>query len=439
MNKDMISDHCLEEGLKILIVVPHYLPEIGSAAHIYADLAAALASRGNKVDVITSYPRDFNLDEKDKKSEYPLNETINGVDVHRCQHSSVRDNVIMRGMEHFLLPRQYFSLYKQLDNKFDVCLIYIPPLPLYSFGKKIRKRDRTPFVLNYQDFHPQELTDVGVMKNRLLIKFMEIIEKRSYNSADHIVLISDGGRDYILRRGCSHDRMTRIYNGALTSNFQDTKRDFKQREGLQDKFLVTYAGILSPFQGLDNILDAASAMRSHQDVIFYIVGDGMARVKLIERATADGLNNVRFLPLQPRAEYQNIVASSDICIAALDLRMKAPCFPGKMVNLTGSGKAIVAIVPEDSETSRVINKEQIGLVVEPGDTKSLMDAILKVKEDPHYRKGLEDKAKAFFEENMDFDRTVSSFESIFKGLLKQNGKPLPSKEAPRKVEAGEGL
>ena len=47
-------------------MVANFIPEIGSAAHIYFDLAKVFVKRGHEVDVITSYPRKFYLDENDK-------------------------------------------------------------------------------------------------------------------------------------------------------------------------------------------------------------------------------------------------------------------------------------------------------------------------------------------------------------------------------------
>ena len=48
-----------------------------------------------------------------------------------------------------------------MNKEFDACLMYIPPLPLYQLAQNIKKYDGTPSILNYQDFHPQELIDVN--------------------------------------------------------------------------------------------------------------------------------------------------------------------------------------------------------------------------------------------------------------------------------------
>jgi len=405
--------------MKILMVVAYFVPEIGSAAHIYHDLAKAFVKRGHEVNVITSYPRKFNLDKENQEKEFPLEEIIDDINVHRCKHSAVRDIIFLRGLEHFTLPRIYFKTYKKLKKKFDVCLIYVPPLPLYYFARKLKKFGGTPAVLNFQDFHPQELTDVGVMKNRLMIKIMEYIEKQVYKNADYITVLSNGGIDYVVRKGGNPNRIKHVYNAVNLQDIQKylTKKDFKKKEGIEDKFLVSYAGILSPFQGVDNILDVAKKLSNHEDPVFYIVGDGMIRKQLEERIKEEKITNARLLPFQPREEYFNIINSSDISIVSLDSRMKAPCLPGKLINLLAAKQPIIATVPSDSETAYVIQEAKCGIIVEPGNIEQLSDAILKLKEDEKLREQLAENGRKFLEENMNLEKNVKMYEKIFKKLI----------------------
>jgi len=168
------------------MVVAHYFPEIASAAHVYGDLAKAFIENGHEVHILTSYPREFNLSSQDIGKSFELDETIDGIEIHRCKYNSQRDNIIRRGIEHFSLSKKYFMKYIEIGERFDVSLFYIPPLPLYYLAMKIKKKDNTPFVLNIQDFHPQELTDVGVLKNRFLIWFMKRLENKAYKNSDFI-------------------------------------------------------------------------------------------------------------------------------------------------------------------------------------------------------------------------------------------------------------
>ena len=197
------------------------------------------------------------------------------------------------------------------------------------------------------------------------------------------------------------------------------KRDFKGREGIDDKFLITYAGILSPFQGVENILEVAKILKKEENIIFYIVGDGMIRKKLEERIEKENITNVKLLPFQPREEYFNIINSSDISIVSLDIRMKAPCLPGKLVNLMAAKQPIIALVPEDSETAYVINKANCGIVVSPSNINKFADTIMKLKTNEKLRKELGGNGRKFLQENMNLEKNAIAYEKIFEKLIEK--------------------
>lgn len=423
--------------MKVLLVTPHFVPEIGSSAHIYYDLARGFAKRGHEVDVITSCPRRFNMATSDQDREFPLDETVEGIHIHRCQHPATRDNVIVRGLEHFYLPLYYFRKYRQLKKKFDVCLMHIPPLPLYYLARAIKRYDGTPLVLNIQDFHPQELTDVGVLRNPVMIKLLEYLERRSYESADYITVLSGGGIRYVVERGADRSRVSHIFNSVSLSDFDSLvqRRDFKEKEGIQDKFLISYAGILSPYQGIDNILDTAKVLRDHGDIVFYIAGDGSERQRIEGRIRQEEISNVRLLPLLPRIEYFNLINSSDVSFISLDERMKAPCVPGKTINLMACNQPIIATAAGESETANVIRKAECGVVVKPGDVASIRSAVLRLKEGASLREAMGSNGRRYLEKNMSLEKNVALYEEIFHvltgdGVFARGPFPSRSEDAP---------
>jgi len=255
------------------------------------------------------------------------------------------------------------------------------------------------------------------MKNRLMIKLMERIERKSYKNADFITVLSHGGIDYVVSRGGDHNKIKHIYNGIDIVDLKKIKMDFKKKEGIEDRFLISYAGILSPFQGIDNLLDVAKKLIDYKDIVFYIVGDGMVRNRLEDRIRNEEIFNVKLLPLQPRDEYFNIVNSSDISFVSLDIRMKAPCLPGKLIYLMGVRQPIIASVPIDSETAYVINKAECGVVVESGNVDKLSKSIIELKNDEELRKKMGFNGPLFIEKNMNLERNVLMYEQIFDLLL----------------------
>jgi glycosyltransferase involved in cell wall biosynthesis len=405
--------------MRILFVVAYFLPEIGSAAHVYYDLARAFIKKGHEVDILTSYPREYNLDKSDQSKQFPLDEVIDGIQVHRVKHLHSRDNIIIRGLEHFLLPGYYFKKYRQIGKKFDVCLFYIPPLPLYYLARRIKRYDGTLSVLNFQDFHPQELTEVGVLKNPLMIKILEYIERQAYKHADYITVLSHGGIEYVVQRGGNPDNISHIYNGILLSDSEKIvmKSDFKKIQKIEDKFLVSYTGILSPFQGIDNILDAARQLVDHPEIIFFIVGDGMIKTHLENRVSNEHITNVKLLPLQLRNEYYNIICSSDVNLISLDDQVKAPCFPGKTINLLAVKKPIIAIAGKDTETYSIMRTIDPYIVVEPNDPEKLIKLILKIKNNQELGIYLAEKGRSFFEDNMTLEKSVQSYEKVIAKII----------------------
>jgi len=406
--------------MRLLLVVAYFIPEIGSAAHVYLDLAKAFIKIGHGVHILTSYPREFNVNQRDKGKTFPLDEIIEGIHVHRCKHPAQRDNIVLRGLEHFILPRYYFKKYKQINLHFDACLMYIPPLPLYYLARKIKRYDKTPSVLNFQDFHPQELVDVGVMKNPIWIKILEHIEKKAYKNADFITVLSKKGVDYIIKRGGNPNKIKHIYNSVSLDDFdkKKIKKDFKEKQKIQDKILVTYAGILSPYQGLDTILDTAKQIKKNDDFVFYIIGEGPEKNNLKNRIKNEDISNIKIMPFQKRDEYFNIINSSDISLVSLDNRMKAPCLPGKIKDLLALQKPIVASVSSDTETADFIKEANAGLITDPGDNENLKNNILSLQLDKKLKKDIEKKSILFLEENMNLDLNVKKYEGIFKILIK---------------------
>ncbi|CEA12620.1 glycosyltransferase family 4 protein [Methanobacterium formicicum] len=407
--------------MKILMVVAYFPPEIGSAAHVYYDLARAFIKKGHEVHVLTSYPREFNLDKRDMGKTFHYYEKMDGIEVHRSKHFSIRDFPLFRGLEHFILPYQYFREYKRMNTKFDVCLMYIPPLPLYQLANKIRKYDGTPSILNYQDFHPQELIDVnygGIQRNLIMIKLLEYMEKKSYKTADYITVLSEGGIDYVVNKGADPSKVTHIYNGIHPSDIEifEAHKDFKKKENIEDKFLISYAGILSPFQGIDNILNVAKELKDHKDIIFYLAGDGMIKEHLEDRINNENISNLKLLPFQPREEYFNLVNSSDISIVSLDERMLAPCLPGKLTNLLSLKQPIISIVSPEAETAHFIELANCGILVEPGDVLGFKNAILKLKEDSVLKKTLGNNGRNFVEKKMNLDKNVEVYQKIINKL-----------------------
>ena len=161
------------------------------------------------------------------------------------------------------------------------------------------------------------------------------------------------------------------------------------------------------------LLDVAKNMNGRNDIVFYLVGDGMMKQQLDDRVREENISNVKILPLQSREDYFDIINSSDISIVSLDRRMKAPCLPGKLRSFMAVKQPIIAAVPNESETAKLIKESKCGVIVSPGNYENLKNTIIHLNGNGRDRENFGELGRKFLEENMNLEKNVETYEEIF--------------------------
>ncbi len=406
----------------VLLITAYFPPEISSSAQIYSDLARNIRDKGNRVSVLTSYPR---LHSTIKPVTVPLDDTVDGINIYRVKHPAQRDNKILRGLEHFYIPIYYFKRLRSIlskTEKYDVIIIYIAPLPLCYLGKVINIIYKIPVILNFEEYHPQELTDVEFINNPFIISILKHIERFACKSAQYITVHSPGGIRYLCERGADINRIETVFNSIDLKTIDNPSicSDFKSRYNLEGKYLISYGGTLSPFQGLDKILDVAKVLLTeHPEVIFVIAGDGMEKEHLLKRIEQEHISNVLMIPFIPRDEYISFIKSSAISIVSLDSRMMSPVLPGKLAYLMGTGTPTICLVNPSCETARIISESDSGIVVNPENLYEFKEAIQTLIINPELGMKLGMNGRKYMEKHMTSKVIATQYQNIFQKLQRQ--------------------
>src|SRR5262249_40199575 len=133
-----------------------------------------------------------------------------------------------------------------------------------------------------------------------------------------------------------HKLTSLITNGVDVERFfpaarGDQKESVKKEFGIEDKFIVGYAGLHGLGQGLDTILRAARILSGHENLRFAFFGDGPEKEKLMQLTNHNALANVCFYPIQPTARMPEIISSFDIAVIPLKrLELAKGALPSKM-------------------------------------------------------------------------------------------------------------
>jgi colanic acid biosynthesis glycosyl transferase WcaI len=229
--------------------------------------------------------------------------------------------------------------------------------------------------------------------NRLLVR-----------RADAIVALGESMSARLERsKGADPRKIRVIHNWADCSALVPVPRDnaFSRAHGLGDKFVVMHSGNVGLSQNLDTLLDAAALLRAERGIVFVIVGDGAKRPGLEARAAAERLDNVRFLPFQPKCSLSESFGSADVFVVSLKRGLAGCIVPSKLYGILAAGRPYIAAVEETCEVARLATSTRSGLLAAPGDPRALADRILELYRNPLLAVAMGDSARTA---GLEFDR-----------------------------------
>jgi len=360
----------------------YYLPEFGSAPILMKELASFLSSRGYDIEVVTTIPRPPH--HKDYRGRIYKKEFENGFSIKRF-----RTNFTVHHIGRLIAWSIYtgFSILNLLTvKKGDVLFLRLPPLQLGVTGFFAKKLKRAKVLLSVQDIHPDLSIESGLLKKPWAINLAKRFEKWIYKNSDEIVVISEGFKQNLEEKDVDSAKIKVIPNWVDTDVLQPHLKDnpFSQKLALHNKFVVMYSGTisLSSYLSLEKVLEAAGVLKNEVDLSFVIVGEGLKKPDLVQKAKEMDLNNVIFLPFQSYEDLPFLLAASDILLVPLDKEKTQLSVPSKLYNYIAAGRPILGLTDSSSEVARIISDAKCGFNVDPDDVNMIVKHILDMKNSP---------------------------------------------------------
>lgn len=268
-------------------------------------------------------------------------------------------------------------------GKIDLVMGTSPPI-FQAFSAWLVSAFRgKPLLLEIRDLWPEFAIDMGVLTNPILIKLSRWLENFLYSRAKHILVNSPAYAKYLADRGIPENKISLISNGVDPAMF-DPEMDgngVREKYGLREEFIVTYAGALGPANDLMTVLEAAEMLKDQGKIHFLIVGDGKDRVHLEKFKKERNLSNVTFTGAIPKSEMPEILAASNACLAILkNIPMFKTTYPNKVFDYMAAGRPTLLAI--DGVIREVIEKAHGGIYCEPGKPGPLAEAVLTLFKDP---------------------------------------------------------
>ncbi len=378
------------------------LNEPGGTRH--HELARYFASHGHKVTIITSPISYLTGKASSTRIPWPKKQmdgeyiTILRANTYPSLHRSFAFRLI--NFISFMISSFLIGL---RVNNVDLVWGTSPPIFQGITAWLLAKIKHCPFLFEVRDLWPAFAVAVGVLKNRLLIWLSEGLESFLYKRADLVVVNSPGYINHIESRRAS--RVELVPNGTDTSMFAPDINggSFRRLHGIDDKFVVLYAGAHGLSNDLGIVLQAAKMLLTRKDVIFILLGDGKDKPALQAQAAREGLDNVLFLPPIPKVEMPYALAAADACIAILKpVEVYKTTYPNKVFDYMAAGKPVILAI--DGVIREVIENAKAGIQVHPGDPEDLYQAVICLADNPELAHRLGCQGRLYVENH--FDRSI---------------------------------
>jgi glycosyltransferase involved in cell wall biosynthesis len=273
--------------------------------------------------------------------------------------------------------------------------------------------------MSYRDIFPEVARLLDDFQSETVNHVLHRVNCFLVRKADRIVTLGETMRRRLIDgKGADPVRSTVIPDWADCSEIMPgpKKNPFSLAYGLADKFVVMHSGNIGLSQGLETVVQAAAHLRAFPDIQLVFVGEGVKKPVLEDQARIIGLQNIQFLPYQPKEHLRDSFASADVFVVSLKRGLAGYIVPSKLYGILVAGRPYVAAVEEASEVASISKKYDCGLLVEPGDAKDLADKILTLYHDRAQAQRLGANARRAA---LGFDRPlqVRAYYNLFRELL----------------------
>lgn len=411
--------------MHILLIHQAYAGPRDPGGTRHHELATYLAARGHRTTIIASevsYLTGTSVAAGDS-------EETAGVRVIRLPGSDLHRSFAARGTSFARFGAGALAAALRIPDV-DVVWGTTPPLPQLLPAWLASLRAPGGLVVEERDLWPEFAIGMGVLREGAVTDAALAFKRWVYRRARRVVINSPGFLPFLRGYGVDEGKIHVIPNGVDPLPFDPEARGEEHRRSWRagDRFVVLYAGALGAANALDVVLDAASELRGSR-ALFVLLGDGKERGALERRAGEMALDNVLFVPAQPKDQVPGLLAASDACLACLkDIPLFRTTFPNKVFDYMAGGRPVLLQI--DGVIREVVEEAGAGLFVPPGDAPALAAAVRAMMADPEAARAMGRRGRVAVCERFDRRLQGRQIEALFEELL-------PAK--PRRQVAGLGV
>ena len=404
--------------MHILYLHQYFATRKGMTGTRSYEFARHLVGKGHQVTMMTSglANRQFPVPEGKQYGQFET-EGIYVVAI-AAAYNDPQVGTGMNGLKRMLKFYQFAWSARRIGKSLpapDVVFATHTPLTIGLAGLDLGRYFRVPFVFEVRDLWPEALVNVGALKNPLAIWWLRRMAKKIYDGAEHIVALSPGMKEGIVRTGVPADKVTVIPNASDLDLFSPDIDGSAQRQrlGLKDRFAAIYFGAMGLANGLEYVIEAARilAERGNNNIAFVLHGSGGKRAELEKMAREYELKNVIFSNLVPdKEQVAQIVAGCDVCLTIYRAAKEQTWSPNKMFDALAAGKPVLINVP--GWLGETIENSNCGRRLDANHPQMLADTLQELAAEPELCRKMGKNARELARRQFDRVKLAGRIENV---------------------------
>ncbi len=391
---------------RILILQFFFYPDISAVSQLLGDLFLAV-EKDTDWEFTVLCGSSVSTSEQFKR----LPKTLGGIKIIRIPTFNTGKKTFVHRVFNYSLYYIGSFFYLLFSRRYNLVIsMTTPPLIgfITSLALIIRK---TKYIYYIQDLYPELLFDMGYIRRTWILKKLVIFNKHTVKHASKIITIGS----YMNRKlennyGLDPEKMSIISNWTHSISYQ-TPPD-------EGEFTILYSGNLGlahEFSLLPQIIDHLISLKF---IRYHIVGGGKCFGQIQDIFQNKNHQSVVIESYTSREDHGAMVASGHILMIAQKESTVGDILPSKLYAYMASGRPLLLLGPRTSEIGRLIQKHQLGYIVEVEEDIAGLTKYLHIL----YNNRLEyinicQRAREVYDTEMGFDRSKNSFIKILKSVL----------------------
>jgi glycosyltransferase involved in cell wall biosynthesis len=273
------------------------------------------------------------------------------------------------------ISRAAILLHKEYKFSICHCRSYISAFA----GLKLKNQCGVPFLFDMRGFYPDERVDGGLWKQknpvfRLVYKYFKRKEKSFFNSANHVISLTETGKEEL----CSWENLT-ITETDITvipccadlDHFDPSKvtlqqkKEFKKELNINDSdFVISYLGSIGTWYLPNEMLDFFAELLKIKPKSKFLVITRDNPMQLMQAAKMRNIPEDRII-IRPadRDEVPALISISNVSLFFIKpVFSKKASSPTKLAEIIGMGVPVICN-GNVGDIDRIVENENVGIVI----------------------------------------------------------------------------